>query len=145
MNIFLKKTVEIYFKQIKKLLQFLSNFYGYVSNLRFIWNSFFDKENVFAIFEIVSSIILIDKFLYGFGFLQLPSKIRGDKIGFIEDITIKESHRKKGLFRLILDDLINNAKKKSNYKLLSDCKEKTKTFYKKLVFKYSGNTVNLII
>ena len=59
MNIFLKKTVEIYFKQIKKLLQFLSNFYGYVSNLRFIWNSFFDKDHIFngqrALFGLIQS------------------------------------------------------------------------------------------
>ena len=144
MNIFLKKPEKIYFKQILNLLQGISNFYPDESNLEFIWNSFFDQENIFAIIAIDTNISTMENNLVGFGSLHLTTKIRGGKIGFIEDIAIKESYRNKGIGRLILKDLINKAKKKSCYKLVLDCKEETKTFYKKLGFNHSGNSMTLI-
>ena len=58
-------------------------------------DSFFDKENIFAIIAIDTNISTIENNLYGFGSLHLTTKIRGDKIGFIEDIAIKESYRNK--------------------------------------------------
>ena len=145
MNIFLKKPEKIYFKQILKLLQVISNFYPDESNLKFIWDSFSDQENIFAIIAVDTNISTIENSLVGFGSLHLTTKIRGGKIGFIEDIVIKENYRNKGIGRLILNDLINKAKMESCYKLVLDCKEETKNFYTKLGFKHSGNTMTLII
>tara|TARA_B100002019_G_scaffold257866_1_gene242217 strand:+ start:20 stop:457 length:438 start_codon:yes stop_codon:yes gene_type:complete len=143
MDIVFKKAEEIYLPQIVELLQVISNFYPDSSELKLIWQTFNSQKGVFTITAIDKDIIEIDNQLVGFGSLHLTKKIRGGIIGFIEDISIKEEYRKKGIGKSILKKLINKAKSEGCYKVVLDCKEETKTFYQNIGFNHSGNSMTI--
>ena len=144
MNIILKKPEVIHHKQIIKLLQVISSYYPDESEMKFIWQSFINRKDIYPIIAIDTNIDQINN-VVGFGSLHLTKKVRGGQIGFIEDIVIKEDYKGKGLGSIILKDLIIKAKKDGCYKLVLECKEETKTFYEKIGFNHSGNSMSILI
>ena len=145
MNIEIKHTEEIYFSQIIKLLQVISNFYPQPNAQEIIWESFINQENVYSFMALDHNAESFEKELVGFGSLHLSRKVRGGLIGFIEEIAILDNYRGKGIGKLILKNLITKAREESCYKLVLECREENTEFYQKIGFKKSGFSMSLVL
>ena len=145
MTIKLLETEEKHMKEIFELLQVISNFYPKQKEFKKIWSEFINQKQVFSIVAIETNSDNLDKKLVGFGSLHLSKKIRGGLIGFIEDIAVVEEYRMRGIGHKIINALINKAKNKGCYKLVLECREETKNFYKKIGFNESGLSMTMIL
>ena len=74
--------------------------------------------------------------LVGTGTLLVEPKLLhgGLSVGHIEDIVIDQQHRKKGLFRLLMESLINCAKANNCYKVILDCSSELEPVYQSVGF-----------
>ena len=145
MNIEITGAKKIYFSQIIKLLQVISDFYPNQKNEEIIWESFINQKDVYSYIALDCHASSFDNKLVGFGSLHLSRKVRGGVIGFIEDVAILENYRGKGLGKLLLNKLITKAKEESCYKLVLESKEQNSVFYQKVGFKKSGCSMSLIL
>jgi glucosamine-phosphate N-acetyltransferase len=59
-------------------------------------------------------------------------------LGHIEDICVKKEYRKFGLGKLIVQHLMNQAKKMGCYKVTLDCNEENSHFYEKCGLEKKG-------
>ena len=132
-------------KEIIELLQDVSNFIPQESQIQNIWEFFINQENVFGVIVIDEDKKNDYEKIIGFGSLHFSKKIRGGCIGFIEDVVVSKKYRKKGIGEMIIKYLINKAKQESCYKLVLECKDETKIFYKKMGFKKSGHAMSMIL
>ena len=145
MKIEVTSTKKIYFSQIIKLLQVISDFYPNRNSEEIIWESFINQKDVYSCIALDSDAKSFERKLVGFGSLHLSRKVRGGVIGFIEDIAILENYRGKGIGKLLLKKLITKAKEESCYKLVLECKEENSVFYQKIGFKKSGLSMSLML
>lgn len=56
----------------------------------------------------------------------------------IEDIYVDETYRKHSIGKLLVEHLVNEAKRKKYYKIILDCNESLESFYKKNNFNKNG-------
>jgi len=56
----------------------------------------------------------------------------------IEDICVKESYRKQGLGKIMMNHLITEAKTKNSYKIILDCSHGLESYYSKFGFYNHG-------
>tara|TARA_Y200000002_G_scaffold378887_1_gene387120 strand:+ start:604 stop:1041 length:438 start_codon:yes stop_codon:yes gene_type:complete len=145
MSIKLLDTKEKHIREIFELLQVISNFYPKQREFKNVWSEFINQKQVFSIVALDTNLDNLDEKLVGFGSLHLSKKIRGGLIGFIEDIVVLEEYRKRGIGNKIINELINKAKKRGCYKLVLECREQTKNFYKKIGFNESGLSMTMIL
>jgi glucosamine-phosphate N-acetyltransferase len=59
----------------------------------------------------------------------------GGKVGHIEDVATNKDYERKGIASAIIQKLISIAKEQGCYKVILDCSEENKPFYKKNGFK----------
>jgi len=57
----------------------------------------------------------------------------------IEDIYVEEKYRKHGIGKLLVEHLVNEAKKRQCYKVILDCNESLESFYAKNRFRKNGS------
>ena len=145
MKIEITNAKKIYFSQIIKLLQVISDFYPNKNTEEIIWENFINQKDVYSFIVLDCDAESFDQKLVGFGSLHLSRKVRGGVIGFIEDIAILENYRGKGIGKLLLKKLITKAKEESCYKLVLECKAENSEFYQKIGFKKSGFSMSLIL
>ena len=67
------------------------------------------------------------------------------KVGHIEDIIIKKEYRKKGLGKLLINNLVQVCKDRKCYKILLDCSIELINFYEKCGFKNNGNQMTIYL
>ena len=65
------------------------------------------------------------------------------KIAHIEDLIINNQYRSKGMGKILLNHLINNAKNKECYKIILNCEDKLVSYYKKSGFIKKSNGMAL--
>ena len=145
MGIQLKPIEDKYFSEIMILLQLISNFYPKKTNYKSILKLFLDQKHVFSVVAVDSINNGNTEKVIGFGSLHLSRKIRGGIIGFIEEIVVLENYRGRGIGKLIMRELIDNARNENCYKLVLECREEKKFFYEKLGFICSGHSMSLIL
>ena len=145
MGIQLKPIEDKYFSEIMILLQLISNFYPKKTNYKSILKLFLDQKHVFSVVAVDSINNRNTEKVIGFGSLHLSRKIRGGIIGFIEEIVVIENYRGRGIGKLIMRELIDNARNENCYKLVLECREEKKFFYEKLGFICSGHSMSLIL
>ena len=145
MGIQLKPIEDKYFSEIMILLQLISNFYPKKTNYKSILKLFLDQKHVFSVVAVDSINNGNTEKVIGFGSLHLSRKIRGGIIGFIEEIVVLENYRGRGIGKLIMRELIDNARNENCYKLVLECREEKKSFYEKLGFICSGHSMSLIL
>ena len=145
MGIQLKPIEDKYFSEIMILLQLISNFYPKKTNYKSILKLFLDQKHVFSVVAVDSINNGNTEKVIGFGSLHLSRKIRGGIIGFIEEIVVIENYRGRGIGKLIMRELIDNARNENCYKLVLECREEKKFFYEKLGFNCSGYSMSLIL
>ncbi len=145
MGIKLKPIEYKYFSEIIILLQLISDFYPEKTKYKSILKSFLNQKYVFGVMAIDSINNGNTEKVIGFGSLHLSRKIRGGIIGFIEEIIVLENYRGRGIGKLIMQELIDNARNENCYKLVLECREEKKSFYEKLGFDCSGHSMSLIL
>ena len=145
MGIQLKPIEDKYYSEIIILLQLISNFYPKKTNYKSILKLFLDQKHVFSVVAVDSINNGNTEKVIGFGSLHLSRKIRGGIIGFIEEIVVIENYRGRGIGKLIMRELIDNARNENCYKLVLECREEKKFFYEKLGFICSGHSMSLIL
>ena len=64
---------------------------------------------------------------------------RGGLVGHIEDVVVREGFERMQIGKLIVESLLEQAKKRGCYKTILDCKDDVKGFYEKIGFKYESN------
>jgi len=117
---------------VVELLQSMSEFKPSESDFDAIWDEFYNQSNVFPI------VALIDEIVVGYGSIVIETKIRGGKMGHIEDIVSHVDYGKKGIGKGIVDALFDIAKQNGCYKVTLQCKEHNVPFYNKCDYEISG-------
>lgn len=115
-----------------QLLQLMSEFKPPKSDYPFIWDSLCQQTNVHSL------VAILDKEIVGYGSIVIEAKIRGGKMGHVEDIVSHPGYRKQGVGKAIVDALFDVAKANGCYKVALQCKEHNVSFYEKCNYEISG-------
>ena len=107
------------------MLQDISLFSPPKSKIKHIYQNYLNQNNVNGYVFIKKNEIV------GYGSIIYETKIRGGKVGHIEDIIVKKEHRGKSIGKIIIDYLIQNSIQKKCYKVSLVCKENNIGFYEK--------------
>jgi glucosamine-phosphate N-acetyltransferase len=75
----------------------------------------------------------------GYGCLVVEQKIRGGRLGHIEDIVSHSNYHQQGLGKQIVTQLVKIAKQEGCYKVVLNCRLQNEGFYKKCGFLNSKN------
>ena len=126
-------------EQVILLLQNLSNYLPPVSCHEEIWAIFQNQTNVHSVVAIEGD------FVVGYGSILIEAKIRGGKMGHIEDIVSHPNKRNTGIGKMIVSALYDIARSKSCYKVSLQCQQHNISFYEKCDFKLSGTTMQRFI
>ena len=118
-------------KEVVSLLRQLSPFSPDANMLDQIWVSFATQKNVFSVVGEYGQEIV------AYGSLVIETKIRGGKVGHIEDVVIKDKFRNIGLGKLIVEHLCEMAASRECYRISLQCPDKSVAFYKKCGFDLS--------
>ena len=97
-----------------------------------IWDDFQQQGNVHGI------VAVLDGCIVGYGSIVLEIKIRGGKMGHIEDIVAHPRHRNSGIGKLVVDSLFEIARANGCYKVALQCKSENVGFYLKNGLSVSG-------
>jgi glucosamine-phosphate N-acetyltransferase len=122
---------------VLELLQSISEYRPAKSEYLAIWNSFCQQDNVHSL------VAVLDNQVVGYGSIVIETKIRGGKMGHIEDIVAHPLFRKKGIGKTVLDALFAVAKEHGCYKVALQCKEQNVGFYEKCDYTISGSAMQL--
>ena len=76
--------------------------------------------------------------LVGCGSIFILNKLHTNQIGFIQDIYIDESIRKKGYGKILIQKLVNYANSLKCYKTILNCHKYNQEFYGKCGFTVAG-------
>lgn len=115
-----------------ELIQQISKFAPSKSHYPAIWENFYNQTNVHPIVAVMNNQIV------GYGSVLIESKIRGGKIGHIEDIVSHSLLRNKGIGKTIINALCDFAKEAGCYKVSLKCKEQNVQFYEKCGLRLGG-------
>ena len=127
MNIEIKKLERKYMNQVIDLVKRISPYSPSIEMYDDIWFKFNQQNNVYPIIAINDGLVL------GYGTLSTEFKIRGGKIGHIEDIVIDQNYERKGLGKKILDALYEIAKTENCLKIMLQCTNTNTKFYENVV------------
>ena len=82
-----------------------------------------DYTNIWVA-EIDDQLIACATILYEYKFIHNIGKV-----GHLEDVCVKREVRGKGYGQILINHLVNEARKNNCYKIILDCKEELKDFY----------------
>jgi glucosamine-phosphate N-acetyltransferase len=131
-RILVRDTRETDMSEVIELLQSLSEFNPPKKDYPNIWREFCAQDNVHSLVAIIGGRII------GYGSVLIETKIRGGKLGHIEDIVSHPNYREKGIGNAIVTSLFDIAKTKGCYKVALQCKEHNVMFYTKCDYERSG-------
>lgn len=138
-NISMRKVIQSDMDTVIELLQSVSEFKLSKSDYLPTWNSVCEQTNVHSL------VAVIDSQIVGYGSIVIETKIRGGKMGHIEDIVSHSLFRKKGIAKAIVDALFEIAKANGCYKVALQCKEHNVKFYEKCGYEVSGLAMQLFV
>ena len=137
-NILIRSVVESDMDAVIEILQSISDFKPSKSEYSNIWRSFDQQDHV------CSLVAILDNTIVGYGSIAFETKIRGGKMGHIEDIVSHGDFRKKGIGRAILDALYIIAQENGCYKVTLQCEERNIEFYQKCGYKLGGFSMQIL-
>ncbi len=97
-----------------------------------IWTEFDSQPNVHSVVAVFGDVVV------GYGSIVIETKIRGGKIGHIEDIATHADYRKQGIGMAVVDALYKVAEGEGCYKVALQCNENNVPFYEKCKYEVSG-------
>jgi glucosamine-phosphate N-acetyltransferase len=140
--------VDVRFVEVEKrfmsavigLLQDISAYRPDIKDLDEIWESYRNQD-------LANSIVALDSndSVLGFGTLLIEKKIRGGKLGHIEDIVVCADKRGTGLGKDIILQLEKIAIKAGCYKLVLNCSEHNVRFYEKTGLEVHGISMQKLL
>ena len=110
-NISIRAVLQSDMNAVIELLQSISEFKPSISEYLPIWNSFCQQTNVHSL------VAVLDSKIVGYGSIVIETKIRGGKMGHIEDIVTHLDYRNMGMGKLIILQLIKIAEQCKCYKV----------------------------
>ena len=122
-----------------ELLQSMSEFTPPKSDFSLIWKNFSKQTNVHSL------VAVSDQQIVGYGSIVIETKIRGGRMGHIEDIVSHPLFRKKGIGKAVVDALLDIAKTTGCYKVALECKEHNLEFYKKCGYAVDGVAMKMFV
>jgi glucosamine-phosphate N-acetyltransferase len=132
LKIFVNKIIKEDIYDIIEFLKLMSEFKTSQQEYFDIWNDIFDQNfNHYLAARIDGKIV-------GIGSVVISTRLRGGKIGHIEDISTLPNHRRKGVGKAIVNSLYEIAKKNGCYKVTLECKKHNVFFYEKCDYDKSG-------
>jgi len=138
-NISIRAVLQSDMNAVIELLQSISEFKPSKSEYLPIWNSFCQQTNVHSL------VAVLDSKIVGYGSIVIETKIRGGKMGHIEDIVTHLDYRNMGMGKLIILQLIKIAEQCKCYKVSLQCHFENIIFYEKCGFKLSGNCMQYFL
>ena len=136
----IEKVNKAHFKSISSLLHnYMSRFLPNPAQIDAIWQEYIGQSNVHAVVLIHESSVI------GFGSVMIETKIRGGRMGHIEDIVIDEKYQLRGYGDLLINNLVEIACSLGCYKISLQCKHDKIEFYEKCGFARSGTAMQLFL
>ena len=129
------KCRSIKFKDMKaviQLLQLISDFSPRKSSYKKIWKKYSSQRNVFGVVAELNGNII------AYGSVVIETKIRGGRVGHIEDIVCSRDKQRQGAGSKILDKLLQISKQKNCYRCSLVRKPNNKKFYNYNRYKDDG-------
>ena len=123
-------------KEIIDILQSVSEYKPSNNKLFDIWNDFSTQSNYYGFVALHHGEVV------GYGSIFFVVKIRGGKMGQIDEIATHRDFRMKGIAQLILNSLYDLAIKEKCYKICLTCKQNNIHFYEKQNFLLEGFHLN---
>ena len=94
-----------------------------------------------------TSIFIIEntnKILLATGSLLVEQRF-GDPLGHIENVVVKKEFRKQGLGKMIVQHIIDEAKKEKCYRITLSCNDNNTRFYENIGMIQSGNEMRKML
>ena len=110
-------------KVVIGLLKLISDFVPGESEYEKIWKEYSEQNNVFGV------IAELDGEVVGYGSIFIETKIRGGRVGHVEDIVCSSDKQRLGVGSEILDKLFEISKKENCYRCSLVCHSQNKIFY----------------
>ena len=119
-------------EEVTELLQSMSSFQPKNEEYDDIWKDFKGQSNVHSVVVVEEDVVI------GYGSVVIETKIRGGKIGHIEDIVSHTDYRKRGIGKMIVDSLYEIARTEGCYKVVLVSEEHNIPFYEKCGYELYG-------
>ena len=100
-----------------------------------IWASFATQKNVYSV------VGEYDQEIVAYGSLVIETKIRGGRVGRIEDVVVKDKVRNRGFGQLLVEHLCETANALECYRISLQCSDNKVAFYKKCGFDLSETSM----
>lgn len=126
--------------EVISLLQGISSFQPDPRDLDLIWQNYSGQTNIYSLVACLETGAVI-----GFGTLLVEQKIRGGKLGHIEDIVISEEFRGRGIGASLIEKLTEIAEAQGCYKIALNCAEEKAPFYEKSGLQRSGAAMQRLL
>ena len=132
MNFQVEKTRREHMEEVVELLKELSPYSPSKDEYDGIWASFNNQSNVYSRVATYRGVVV------GYGAIIIERKIRGGKLGHIEDIVSHSNFRRQSIGDTIMKTLYNIAIDNGCYKVTLHCSTDQAGFYEKCLFKIAG-------
>ena len=133
MNVSLVEVKKNHMTAVIEILQSISDYRPDEKDYDQIWDEFQSQTNYFGLVALDEKVDVV-----GYGSIFIERKIRGGKMGHIEDIAVHPDFRKKGIGKLLINALYQISQEEKCYKVSLSCKEKNLSFYQKCDFVIDG-------
>ena len=133
MNVSLVEVKKNHMTAVHEILQSISDYRPDEKDYDQIWDGFQSQTNYFGLVALDQKVEVV-----GYGSIFIERKIRGGKMGHIEDIAVHPDFRKKGIGKLLINALYQIAQEEKCYKVSLVCKEHNLSFYQKCDFMIDG-------
>ena len=133
MNFSLVEVQKNHMKAVIEILQSISEYRPDEKDYHQIWDEYQSQKNYFGLVVLDEKVDVV-----GYGSIFIERKIRGGKMGHIEDIAVHPDFRKKGIGKLLINALYQIAQEEKCYKVSLVCKEHNLSFYQKCDFLIDG-------
>jgi len=138
-NILIRRVERNDMSEVVEMLQSISSFLPPEASFDEIWKAFASQNNVY-------SLVAEDcGTLVGYGSIVIEVKIRGGKLGHIEDIVVHELQRGRGIGAMILVALETTAISEGCYKLALQCKSENVPFYERCGYQSGSNGLHRLL
>ena len=119
-------------KVVIGLLKLISDFVPGESEYEKIWKEYSEQNNVFGV------VAELDGEVVGYGSIFIETKIRGGRVGHVEDIVCSSDKQRLGIGSEILDKLFEISKKENCYRCSLVRKSQNKIFYNRNHYEDDG-------
>jgi glucosamine-phosphate N-acetyltransferase len=126
-------------EQVILLLQNISVYLPPKYSYDDIWESFINQPNIHSVVATENEEVV------GYGAVVIETKIRGGKMGHIEDIVSHPNKRNMDIGKMVVNALYEIAKTKQCYKVSLQCQQHNILFYEKCEYKVSGTAMQRFI